>query len=271
MSKINFHQTFPPTLEYLSRLLEITNMAEEITKEDISKKTGIPTGEISGKVEPHIDYAIFMGLIVNISETKGKYKLICTSLGNIIKSEDIGLREEITQLVCHSRLTSLATGAPLWRYITRYIMPKYPRGIKTILLEDELRKTPDFATGKIKIGAFYSTYIKSFEAFSLLTKEKDILRVVPQLYKNELLYVYAYSLLYEWEQIYKNTNEISSEQLEKLKVTGVFGFNDAMLYQILELLSEKSIIKINGQLSPFTIIKISSSEVVQNSLYSLLY
>jgi len=270
MSALNFHQTFPPTLEYLSRLLEITDMVDELTKEEISEITGIPTGKSSGKVVPHICYAIYMGLVSNISESKSKYRLICTPLGIVIKSQDIGFREEISQLLCHIRLASHTTGALLWSTIIRDVLPCYPNGIKPILLEDELRKRPQFGDGKISTGAFFSTYKKSFESFNLLSKGKDTLNIIQQGCKNELLYVYAYTLLYEWEQMYPNNSEISSVELEGLKFASAFGFNQTIVNQILAQISEKNLIKINGQLSPFTVIKTTKSEDILSLLYSLL-
>jgi hypothetical protein len=270
MSSLNFHQTFPPTLEYLSRLLEISDMADELTKEEISEITGIPTGKSSGKVDPHISYAIYMGLISNISETKNKYRLICTPLGSVIKSQDLGLREEISQLLCHVRLASHTTGAPLWSSIIRDILPNYSNGIKPIMLEDELKKRSNFGTGKIRMGAFFSTYEKSFEAFSLLLKGKENINIIQQGYKNELFYVYAYALLYEWEQVYPHNSEISSIELESLRIASVFGFSQTIFYQVLERISEKELIKINGQLSPFTVIKIAKSEDILSLIYSLL-
>jgi hypothetical protein len=270
MSSLNFHQTFPPTLEYLSRLLEIADMEYELTKEEISKITGIPTGKSSGKVEPHISYAIYMGLISNISEIKSKYKLICTPLGSAIKSEDIGFREEISQLLCHIRLASHTTGAPLWSTIIRDILPEYHSGIKSVLLEDELKKRPQFGNGKIKTGAFFSTYEKSFEAFTLLSRGKDIVNIIPQSFKNELFYVYVYTLFYEWEQVYPDNNEISAIELDGLKFASAFGFNQTIVNQMLARISEKGLIKINGQLSPFTVIKTTKSEDILSLLYSLL-
>ncbi len=271
MSKVNFHQTFPPTLEYLSRLLEITDMNDALSKEEISEITGIPTGKSSGKVEPHIDYAIYMGLVENISNQSGKYKLKRTKLGNIIMREDLGLREEVTQLLCHIRLTSPSTGAFLWKLLIRGILPNYPDGIRFLLLEDELKKQPVFATKKaVNMGPFFTTYEISFETFSLISRSKEILTIVAQNFKNELLYVYAYALLYEWEQIFPQYDEITADQLSTLKFAAAFGFADIVAYSILEKLFEKSIIRINGQLSPFTIIKNASSDAMIEKAYSLL-
>ncbi len=270
MSNINFHQTFAPTLEYLSRLLEITDMTEEQTKETISEITGIPTGKCSGKVEPHINYAIYMGLVKNTCNTRGKYMLLQTPLGKVICNEDEGLREEISQLMCHVRLTSPSTGAQLWSSIIRDILPIYPNGIKHILLEDELNRRLISGKGKVRMGAFFSTYEKSFEAFTLLSKGKDTVNIISQGYKNELFYVYAYTLLYEWEQVYPGNREISSTQLSDLKFASTFGFREDLANQVLERISEKGLIQINGQLSPFTIIKLANSEDLLNLLFSLL-
>lgn len=271
MSKVNFHQTFPPTLEYLSRLIEITDMTDELSKAEISEITGIPTGKSSGKVEPHIDYAIYMGLLENISNKRGKYKLIRTKLGSIIMREDLGLREEVTQLLCHVRLTSPATGAFLWSLLIRDILPKYPNGIKYLLLEDELKKQSVFSTPKaVNMGPFYTTYEEGFETFNLIAKTKDILKIIPQIFKNELLFVYAYALLYEWEQSFPQNNELTADQLSTLKFAATFGFGDTLTYKVLEKLSEKGIIRINGQLSPFTIIKNASSDAMVEKAYSLL-
>ena len=245
-------------------------MTYELTKEEISEVTGIPTGKSSGKVEPHIMYAIYMGLISNISETKNKYRLVCTPLGKVIKTEDIGFHEEISQLICHVRLTSPTTGAPLWSTITRDVLPNYPNGIKHILLEDELKKRCYLGEGKIRTGAFFSTYEKSFKAITLLSKCKDTVTFISQDYKNELFYVYVYALLYEWEQMYPYNNEISSIELNELKFASAFGFNQMTINKVLGHISEKGLININGQLSPFTIIKVIKLEDILSLLYSLL-
>ena len=61
-NNLNFHQTFPPTADGLSRLTLDCPVGEALTKEQISEKTGIPTGKSNGKVEPYLAYAEYMGL-----------------------------------------------------------------------------------------------------------------------------------------------------------------------------------------------------------------
>lgn len=60
LSNLNFHQTFPPTTDGISRLLSVADRGGAYTKEEISQMTGIPTGKSSGKVEPYIRYAVYM-------------------------------------------------------------------------------------------------------------------------------------------------------------------------------------------------------------------
>ncbi|WMJ22917.1 hypothetical protein RBG61_13130 [Paludicola sp. MB14-C6] len=271
MNNVNFHQTFPVTLEYISRILEITDMCAEMSKEEISELTGIPTGKSSGKVEPHISYAIYMGLVTDVSKESGKYKLIRTELGNAIVREDIGIREEVSQLLCHSRLSSPSTGALLWSTIIKKIMPNYPNGIKLMLLEDMLKKQSSFSGKKtINISPFYTTYQKSLDSLNLFEKSKETLQLVPHKNKSELIYVYAYTLLYEWEQTYPQHNEITADQLFSLGIGATFGFADSVIYQVLEQLSEIGVIRINGQLSPFTVIKNTTSDIMIEKVYSLL-
>jgi hypothetical protein len=246
-------------------------MTDDLTKEEISEITGIPTGKSSGKVEPHVEYGIYMGLFENMSKQSGKYKLKRTKLGSIVKREDIGLHEEVTQLLFHIRITSPSTGALLWSHIFRNILPRYSDGVSFLVLEDELKKLPTFSSIKtINIGPFYTTYKKSFGAVKLLSKTKEKIKLIPQIFQNELLYVYGYCLVYEWEQVFSGYSEITAEQLSSLRFSSAFGLSDSEAFYILEKLSEKRLILINGQLSPFTIIKNVSSDAIVEKAYSLL-
>lgn len=271
MSSINFHQTFPPTLEYISRLLELPEETNDLSKEEISQLTGIPTGKSSGKVEPHIFYSMYMGLIDNKSTERGKYNLKTTKLGNQIIKEDLGIHEEVTQLLCHIRLTSPSTGAFLWRLLIRDILPNYFNGTSLLIIEDELKKQSSLTKVKsINLSPFYSTYEDSFDAFKLISRSKNQIMVISQTYKSELIFVYSYALLYEWENVYIQYNEITADQFSKLRFAAAFGFSETTTYSVLERIAERGIISINGQLSPFTIIKNATSDEMINQAYSLL-
>ena len=60
---LNFHQTFKPEKQYIGSILNVADNTDGIGVQEISSYTGIPNGKSSGKVEPHIIYANYMGLI----------------------------------------------------------------------------------------------------------------------------------------------------------------------------------------------------------------
>ena len=85
---VSFHGTFPPTLRYISEIVKLASQNFSGTKEEISEITGIPTGEKTGKVVPHIKYAKFMNLITSSDIENGKFNLELTDLGQLIYQED---------------------------------------------------------------------------------------------------------------------------------------------------------------------------------------
>ena len=92
---LNFHQTFRPEKQYIAAILELAEDATVRTVKEISALTGIPNGERSGKVEPHIIYATYMGLIT-YEKKDGGYSLSRTPLGETVYVEDPGLQENLT-------------------------------------------------------------------------------------------------------------------------------------------------------------------------------
>ena len=119
---INFHQTFKPEKQYISAIVEIAaDGAKSFSVKDISSLTGIPNGQCSGKVEPHIYYANYMGLI-NFEKKDGNYCLSRTMLGESVCIEDLGLQESLTILICHCMMLRAVSGAPLWAKIFKTIL-----------------------------------------------------------------------------------------------------------------------------------------------------
>ena len=113
---LSFHQTFPPERDCLARLLELASDMPPMTKEQISQVTGIPTGTSSGKVEPHIQYAEFMGLICDL-RSQGLHCLTRTALGEQIYLSDPFLSEPLSQLLCHANICREYRGRSLALHI----------------------------------------------------------------------------------------------------------------------------------------------------------
>jgi hypothetical protein len=105
--------TFLPERLYLTQLLKYASNEASGSLFEISEETGIPTGESTGKVKPHIDYAVGMGLI-QYSLEDGRYKLVLTTFGKSVWVNDPRMNEPITQWLSHAHLCDPYDGAEAW-------------------------------------------------------------------------------------------------------------------------------------------------------------
>ena len=136
-TNLNFHQTFKPERQYISGLLSEIECCNGLDIQEISNQTGIPTGKSSGKVEPTISYAEYMGLIKK-QKCDGKYELEYTALGECIRDEDSGLLEKLTLLMMHCMIVRPYGGAELWAYIIHSVFPKYRNSLTIKQFEKEI-------------------------------------------------------------------------------------------------------------------------------------
>ena len=78
-------------------------------------------------------------------------------------------------------------------------------------------------------------------------------------------------MLFElWDEMYLQQEEISSVQLETLNFGKIFGWDVQKEYEVLEHLSDKGIIRLNRQLVPYTILRLTEKDSVMERLYSEL-
>lgn len=266
---LNFHQTFKPEKQYIGSILEIANMSNPMSIKDISSLTGIPNGKSSGKVEPHIFYAKFMGLIE--SEKKdGLVLLKRTFLGEIVSREDPGLQEELTVLLCHAMLLREVAGADVWSAVFKKILPTYRNGIKREILLLELEKLFGGKVNKKNFAPFVSSYEGMFSELNLLLMDKDTIKLNSIAFNKEYIYLYTYILLEYWNELFPDQDEISSVQFSELNFGKAFGWNEQSEYEVLECLADKGLIRLNKQLVPYTILQLADKEEVVERLYSEL-
>ena len=265
---LNFHLTFPPVSDGISRLLSVADQEGAFTKEEISQQTGIPTGKSSGKVVPYINYAVYMGVLTDQAKD-GKHILATTSFGRELRMQDPGLQEKASLFVCHARLTSQITGASLWAYFFKSIFPRYPDGITEMLLKDELQKAAAPCV-EVNKGPFVSAYSGMFAPLRLLDMSGGRIAASKGSYDPESLYAYAYGLLYEWENHFPNRKELTADELRDLEMATTFGLSLDVFGELLQRMADAEIIRFNRQLVPFTVIQNRSSEDMIPLLYSLL-
>lgn len=270
---LNFHASFFPDFEYIAKIIQIADQYEGLTKEEISDITGIPTGASSGKVEPHIYYAKFMNLI-EFEKERSKYKIKSTSLGRIILNEDPYFLEDISKLICNYFLTSKFSGAIMWNKIIREMPLRYGNEIKESLIIKDLYE--EFGI-QIKLTAFRSCYNseKSMATLSLINVEEQnddsIITLNKNIYNDENIYVYAYTLIRELEKLDNSRKEFTiNEILDNISWGKGFLWDEEVSISVLEKLNDLNIINLNRQLNPITIIVNKNSEDIIDSLYSML-
>ena len=269
MGGLNFHQTFRPEKQYIAAILDVAGDPGFRTVREISMMTGIPTGERSGKVEPHIIYAGYMGLI-NFEKKDGKYSLRRSLLGESVFMEDPGLQEKLTELLCHSMIVRNKSGAAVWAAIFRNVMPRYKTGIRRELLMKELNTVLEGKVTTKNIAPFFGSYESFFNNLSLVSDDGATLKITSTAYDKEFIYVYGLSLLAYWKEKYPDQDEITSEQLKDMSFGSVFGWDFQEEYAVLEHLSDKGIIRLNRQLMPYTILLLVEDEDLIGRLYDEL-
>ena len=270
-SQLKFHETFQPETVYIARVLELAANRFSGTKYEISEQTGIPTGKQKGKVEPHIKYATFMGLIDHQCD-KGNYTLSLTPLGEVVYYEDRFLHENLTRWLCHYAISRKQAGAPQWAYIVR-------DGHSGFLSENSTEHHVN------KANALFGTNVSAEELFGVVKRSyqegffaelnylkwDDYVRYIEHNESPELLYVYAYALLDSWSQLLPNKQEITIIELfHSLQIGEVFNLSEESIDSILNDLEYDGILKTNRQLYPSTIIRFVSEQELLSKLYSRL-
>lgn len=228
---------------------------------DVSDLTGIPQGESSGKVVPHLKYAAYMGFIrPDISAPT------LTLLGEVILEEDRSCSEEITQWLMHANLSS-CSGAPMWSFFVRDLLHHNRDGISKEYLASQMQAK----FGNAKYAPVLSTY-NEFSSIEYLQIDKSngAVTFTPQRIQRDLLYLYGYELLREWDIIYPTNPEITADEVNMLACSTSMGLTESQWFEVLEQLSAKGICRINKQLSPFTVVRLSNTESLVDKMYSLL-
>lgn len=268
---LNFHQTFAPEREYLSRLLDLAGRMSPMTKEQIFQKTGIPTGKSSGKVEPHIQYAVFMGLVSD--QGKGDaHTLERTEFGQMVYEVDPHLLEPLTLLVCHHNMSSPPQGAALWQFVFTKLVPALGPTIDQDTLTGAA--SVEFETPRVNLTPLKTCYTtqKSFGDLGLLevsTSKTWVFQPIP--YRSEYRYAYAYTLLKAWEGMLPDRPEITIDELvDCIHWHRPFVWDTRNMMNALESLEDLGILSLNKQLAPVTIIKRSTSAFALSKLYSCL-
>ena len=272
-STLTFHETFSPEMIYISKILSLAAENYSGTKFEISECSGIPTGKQKGKVEPHIRYAAYMGL-VDFVKDQGTYLLNLTSLGSEVFQQDPYLQENISHWLCHYEMTKKAGGAPQWEYLIHDAYPGLENPISQerifssaelwcdVARKDILRKVFHVVKGSYSDGCF--------STLNFLTWN-DSIEFLECAEKQYLLYVYAYALFDSWDRVFPDRQEISDFDLkDTLGFDRIFGFSEATCNNVIDSLMDEGFLTVNRQMFPATLIRTVDTGRIIPMLYSRL-
>ncbi|WP_148629978.1 DUF4007 family protein [Bacillus sp. E214] len=267
---LNFHQTFAPETESIIRILSLASSSKDfLTKEEISEVTSIPTGKSSGKVEPHIYYAAAMKLIT-YEKVSGKYKVELTAVGKTILCEDPYLVENITKLLLHVFLVDRYSPAVLWSYLYNDFFPKVMGNFNNDQIQMSVERKFESSVNLTPFRTCYTSDL-SFGSLNLIKIDDKIYTLTSHRLRKEFLYVYSYLLFYKWEELLGDRTEITIDEIiDTLYFGRAFLWGEKQIRDVLDLMGDEGLVKLNAQLSPITIIKNQSAEHCLKNIYSLL-
>ena len=215
-----------------------------------------------------------MGLI-NYTCEKGIYSLSLTPLGDEVYAQDPFLHEQLSKWLCHCGIVRREKGAPQWSFLTNEVHPGFIQSASPERIMDLFKNQFEGnLTYEEIFGVTRRSYLDGFfedlEYLMIDDISKNIsFNEIPA--RDELMYVYAYAMIDSWENILPNKPEITLfELLDDLSFGKIFGLTDDTVNELLDEMSEESIISVNRQLYPTTIIKTSSPSELIAQLYSRL-
>ncbi len=266
---VEFHKTFQPQDSYIAKIMELARNNYSGTKEEISSLTGIPTGKTSGKVIPHIRYAAFMGFI-EYQKDGSVFSLSLTPLGKTVIREDKYLLENVTRLIAHYNIADPNEGALIWTFIYKHLPYRPDDSISDSLINNKFAEVFQH-DGKDNLNVVKKSYTEGFWQKLRLIDWDSELFLNGQYYNEEYKYLYAYTLLKDWEKYKSNDRELTVMQLaDELCWNKRFGFDDTETMNVLDELAAEGIISINKQLHPCTIVRSECSDSFTDKLYDLL-
>lgn len=273
-SQLKFHESFQPEVGYISKILELACANYRGNKFEISEETGIPTGNQKGKVEPHIKYAAYMGL-VSYEYEKKIYNLKLTDLGKEVYEQDPYLHEDLSKWLCHYGISRKNMGAPQWAFMINDVHTGFIQGITfDRLLYHSSNVFEGNITFEEAFGVMKRSYLEGFFSsleYLYINEEKREIHFAEIPEREELLFVYAYALISNWDAILPEKQEITLLELnENLSFGKIFGLNDDSIGEVLDELADERILSVNRQLFPSTIIRTSNVEELIPRLYSRL-
>jgi hypothetical protein len=268
---VNFHQTFIPERQYISSLLHFVATGQTGTDQDISEQTGIPVGKSSGKVPSIISYCSGMGLIeVQKMAGSGVKAFSFTPFGRAVLLEDSTLSEELSQWIAHLHLCRQNGGAEIWYHT-------FNKGYDVLGLEFTEQDLTDFLDrncgkrNKSPIGPLIRTYEEpaAFQIANVLTRQNgNLLKRSPAPLLSGFRNGYSALLLSLWEDNFSDHRQVTTTDLEStVHWQNIGGWNQRQNETILDMLQDAGAIKIDKQMKPWVLSRLTNAKKFWAAIY----
>lgn len=266
---LNFAMTFSPSKDLIINLLRVAD-GEERDADEISEYTAMPGGDSSGKLRPQLDYARAMG-VLEYSYDKKKYIIRKTALGETLYDEDFSFDEKITLQLLNYNMSSKTNGTLVWNLLTRKILSSKPTSYVTIYNFLEAKYEKDEKSSKRIFTPYKSAQKSFFQVLNFIEDSDNEIKIKPLKIDKRHAYMYAYTLLNDWEILFPKESEITFFQLsDEIEWGQGFGWDEEDTFIALQLCEEYGAIRINKQLVPMTIVRNISKEESLRRMFDLL-
>lgn len=267
----SFHKTFIPERRYIHSMLQFASTGKSGDVHAISKATGIPTGQSSGKVMPILDYCRGMGLL-QLSEKSRRNAVKepqLTAFGRIVLLEDPFLKEPVTQWMAHLNFCNPLTGADIWYHVffkgAHALGPKFEKKH----LENYLQTIYGTQTANL-IGTIVRMYgdPASFELCGALKETASYIKRISAPVSEEMLWCYGAWVTQAMEIFFPNDTQVTVTDLDRCsgwKTTP--GWNIDEFQHVLRMLENKGILSVDRHMTPWIMQKKMPSSDLWKRLY----
>lgn len=269
MLPLTFHRSFVPERRLLARLMDFAALGKEGTLKEISRETGIPMGESSGKAEAVMDYATAMGLILlEDGARRGAKRITLTDLGQAVYREDRYLGEALTQWILHFNMCRSDIGAKAWHEVFAKGRRSLGSEFTRAGLEDYLISV--FGPGSNRIGPLLSTYTEdaALSRTRALIVEGDRVKRLPAPLSGAYWTPYCICVLSMLDAFFPGQSQVTiSDFSDATLLFDMLLWRDTEIDYALHHMEQKGFIAVDRQMRPWILERRMGSTRIWSRLY----
>ena len=109
-----------------------------------------------------------------------------------------------------------------------------------------------------------------FRKLSIVKNTTNEIKFMNTMYKEPYLYIYAYIIMKEWENLHEGVQELTSIDLYNMNMDNKLCLSRSDFDKVLSILENKGMIKVERLLTPFVVLKLVSANDMIEKIYSTI-